>query len=267
MSISSVIASYSIASPSQDTTNPETAGGSEPILTFKFPIGVTYDASSPNQSQKEQYLAALAKALSTLQESVNTGLTERLVQQGVLEEKGDNASDVKNKLRTKVPGQPNNSKKGQTKKQQQREQQEQKNNESTEKVSESAPSTTKATVTPGIEATSLSSADDSSSAMDVELTPSDEIVTEAQELEDQYRPKGGIYGGDDENEETIVKDEVDLVMEADPGEVDGACLELPKEQDLPTSQSNSQTKKRNELPTDHANQDAATAKKSRGADA
>ncbi|KAF9980199.1 hypothetical protein BGZ65_005413, partial [Modicella reniformis] len=51
-------------------------------------------------------------------------------------------------------------------------------------------------------------------------------------------------------------DEVDLVMEADPGEIDGACLELPKEQET-------HNKKRNEQPTD-SNSDFAAAKKSKG---
>ncbi|KAF9541674.1 hypothetical protein EC957_002751 [Mortierella hygrophila] len=281
MSTPLVTAAYSVSTPSQDiTTTTEAAGTSGPILTFDAPIDSSYNASAlPDQLQKEQYLSALAKALSALQESINTGLTERLVQQGVLEDKGDNPSDVKNKVRTKVPGQPNNSKKGQTKKQQQREQQEQKDKESAaaSASTEAATSMTElaqgkksTTATSGVEAISLSAtsttAPDTSSAMDIDLTPSSiaETVpsTDALELEDQYKPKGGIYGSDDEDEGATAKDEVDLVMEADPGEID----ELPKEQDT-FSAAPSQTKKRNELPVELAGQESAATKKSRGSEA
>ncbi|KAG0284327.1 hypothetical protein BGZ96_011288 [Linnemannia gamsii] len=280
MSTPSVTAAYSVSTPSQDaTTVTEETVTSEPILTFEAPIDSSYNAStSPNQLQKEQYLSALAKALSVLQESINTGLTGRLVQQGVLENKGDNPVDVKNKVRTKVPGQPNNSKKGQTKKQQLREQQEQKDKEPATAAALSSTEVTQGTgtttVTPGVEATTLSftatSAPNNSSAMDIDPTPSsaDQTTTDtdALELEDQYKPKGGIYGSDDEDEGATAKDEVDLVMEADPGEIDGACLELPKEQDT-SATALSQTKKRNELPVELAVQDAAATKKSRGSEA
>ncbi|KAF9147983.1 hypothetical protein BG015_010314 [Linnemannia schmuckeri] len=282
MSISSVTATYSVTTPSQDTTattKPE--GTSGPILTFEVPIDSSYNTASPDQLQKEQYLSALAKALSALQESINTGLTERLVQHGVLEDKGDNPIDVKNKVRTKIPGQPNNSKKGQTKKQQLREQQEQKDKSALATSTEPASSTTKhvqgtgtTTVTPGVEAISLTftstAAPETSSAMDIDRTPSSTAETaastDALELEDQYKPKGGIYGSDDEEEDATAKDEVDLVMEADPGEIDGACLELPKEQDA-SSAAPFQTKKRNELPVDLAGEDSAASKKSRGSEA
>ncbi|KAF9125223.1 hypothetical protein BGX30_000566 [Mortierella sp. GBA39] len=283
MSTPSVTAAYSVSTPSQDTTTTtEAAGTSGPILTFDAPIDSSYNASAlPDQLQKEQYLSALAKALSALQESINTGLTERLVQQGVLEDKGDNPIDVKNKVRTKVPGQPNNSKKGQTKKQQQREQQEQKDKESAAASTDAASSTTElaqgtksTTATSGVEAISLSTTSttalDTSSAMDIDSTPSSTaetvLSTDALELEDQYKPKGGIYGSDDEDEGATAKDEVDLVMEADPGEIDGACLELPKEQDA-SSAAPSQTKKRNELPVELAGQESAATKKSRGSEA
>ncbi|KAF9288032.1 hypothetical protein BGZ88_008354 [Linnemannia elongata] len=278
MSTPSVTAAYSVSTPSQDTTSTttEASGTAGPILTFEAPIDSSYSASaSPDQLQKEQYLSALAKALSALQESINTGLTERLVQQGVLEDKGDNPVDVKNKVRTKVPGQPNNSKKGQTKKQQQREQQEQKDKESAAmavstdaaaSTTELAQGTESTTATSGVEGISLSA----TSAMDIDLAPSSaaETVpsTDVLELEDQYKPKGGIYGSDDEDEDATAKDEVDLVMEADPGEIDGACLELPKEQDT-SSATPSQTKKRNELPVELADQESAAAKKSRGSEA
>ncbi|KAK3834477.1 MAG: hypothetical protein J3R72DRAFT_452402 [Linnemannia gamsii] len=277
MSTPSVTASYSVYTPLQDTTS-ETTGTAEPILTFESPIDATYNTSTtPAQLQKEQYLTALTKALSALQESINTGLTERLVQQGVLEDKGDNPVDVKNKVRTKVPGQPNNSKKGQTKKQQLREQRERQDKDS---VAGSASATTESvhgletTTTTAAEAMSLSlnsTTAESSSAMDIDPSPSTELTSstpkEVLDLEDQYKPKGGIYGSDDEDEDSA-KDEVDLVMEADPGEIDGACLELPKEQDVsatPTA-ALSQTKKRNELPVELSVEDAATTKKSRGSD-
>ncbi|KAF9117863.1 hypothetical protein BGW39_001714 [Mortierella sp. 14UC] len=280
MSTPSVTASYSVSTPLQDTTC-ETTGTIGPILTFESPIDTSYNASAtPDQQQKEQYLTALAKALSALQESINTGLTEHLVQQGVLEDKGDNPVDVKNKVRTKVPGQPNNSKKGQTRKQQLREQQERQDKEATSEATASEPVTTdlarrsETTTTPGVEATSLSftskTGTETSSAMDVDpssSSPVETVPSDAAELEDQYKPKGGIYGSDDEDEDAAAKDEVDLVMEADPGEIDGACLELPKEQDVPTSTTSSQTKKRNELPVELAVEDAATTKKSRGSDA
>ncbi|KAG0372969.1 hypothetical protein BGX24_012337 [Mortierella sp. AD032] len=277
MSTPSVTASYSVYTPLQDTTN-ETTGTAEPILTFESPIDATYNTSTtPAQLQKEQYLTALTKALSALQESINTGLTERLVQQGVLEDKGDNPVDVKNKVRTKVPGQPNNSKKGQTKKQQLREQRERQDKDS---VAGSASATTEpvhgseTTTTTAAEAMSLSlnsTTAESSSAMDIDPSPSTELTSstpkEVLDLEDQYKPKGGIYGSDDEDEDSA-KDEVDLVMEADPGEIDGACLELPKEQDVSVTPAAalSQTKKRNELPVELSVEDAATTKKSRGSD-
>ncbi|KAF9091881.1 hypothetical protein BGX29_002372 [Mortierella sp. GBA35] len=281
MSTPSVTASYSVSTPSADTTS--SAG--QPILAFESPIDATYNATTtPDQSQKEEYLTALAKALSTLQESINTGLTERLVQQGVLADKGDNPVDVKNKVRTKVPGQPNNSKKGQTKKQQLREQQEQ---EQKDKQSAAAATATEATTasttelaqgstttaTPGIEVISLKFNPTPDSAMDVDPTPptaaleTSSTSTEPLDLEDQYKPKGGIYGSDDEDEDATAKDEVDLVMEADPGEIDGACLELPKEQDALAAAAPAQTKKRNELPLELAGQDAAATKKSRGSEA
>ena len=286
MSTPSVTAAYSVSTPLQDTTTSttEAAGTSGPILTFEAPIDSSYSASaSPDQLQKEQYLSALAKALSALQESINTGFTERLVQQGVLEDKGDNSVDVKNKVRTKVPGQPNNSKKGQTKKQHQREQQEQKDKESAAAAAstEAASSTTElaqgtesTTAMSGVEAISLSAtsttAPETSSAMDIDLTSSSaaETVppTDALELEDRYKPKGGIYGSDDEDEDATAKDEVDLVMEADPGEIDGACLELPKEQDA-SSAAPSPTKQRHELPVELAGQESAATKKSRGSEA
>ncbi|KAF8934123.1 hypothetical protein BGZ47_010509 [Haplosporangium gracile] len=283
MSTPSVTAAYSVSTPSQDTTvTTEAAGTSGAILTFETPIDSSYNTSaSPDQLQKEQYLSALSKALSTLQESINTGLTERLVQQGVLEDKGDNPVDVKNKVRTKVPGQPNNSKKGQTKKQQLREQQEQKDKSAVAASTEPVSPTTKhvqgtgtTTVTPGVEAISFSftstAAPDISFAMDIDRTPSSTAETIAPtdvlELEDQYKPKGGIYGSDNEDDDAAAKDEIDLVMEADPGEIDGACLELPKEQDA-SSAAPSQTKKRNELPIDLAGEDSAASKKSRGSEA
>ncbi|KAK3841198.1 MAG: hypothetical protein J3R72DRAFT_445609, partial [Linnemannia gamsii] len=245
----SVTASYSVATPLQDTTS-ETTRTAEPILTFESPIDATYNTSTtPDQLQKEQYLTALTKALSALQESINTG---------VLEDKGDNPVDIKNKVRTKVPGQPNNSKK---------------------ESATSASTTTEpvhgseATTTTAVEVMSLSlnsTTAESSSAMDVDPSPSTELANstpkEVLDLEDQYKPKGGIYGNDDEDETT--KDEVDLVMEADPGEIDGACLELPKEQDISVTPAAalSQTKKRNELPIELSVEDAATTKKSRGSD-
>ncbi|KAF9911373.1 hypothetical protein EC991_003938 [Linnemannia zychae] len=279
MSTHSVTASYSVSAPLQDA-NSETTGTSGPILTFESPIDASYNASAaPNQQQKEQYLTALASALSALQESINTGLTERLVQQGILEDKGSNPVDIKNKVRTKVPGQPNNSKKGQTKKQQLREQQEHENKKGTLGEIASAPPMAdlahkpETTTTPEVKAMSLSSTSaadtETVSHMDVDRSPSsalETVPTGEVDLEEQYKPKGGIYGSDDEDEDAAAKDEVDLVMEADPGEIDGACLELPKEQDAAATIStipSSQTKKRNEFPVE----DAAATKKSRGSDA
>ncbi|KAG0273441.1 hypothetical protein BGZ95_010749 [Linnemannia exigua] len=281
MSTPSVTASYSVSTPLQDTAS-ETTGTAGPILTFESPIDATYNTSTtPDQLQKEHYLTALTKALCALQESINTGLTERLVQQGVLEDKSGNPVDVKNKVRTKVPGQPNNSKKGQTKKQQLREQQERQDKDSLAGSATSVLATTETahgsetTTTPSVEAVSLSldsTTAESSSAMDVDPSPSAELASstpkEVLDLEDQYKPKGGIYGSDDEDEDSAAKDEVDLVMEADPGEIDGACLELPKEQDVSVTPAAalSQTKKRNELPVELSVEDAATIKKSRGSD-
>jgi len=74
-----VSATYSIASSASiDAEAPV-------ILTFQEPV-VSSSAASHDPSE---YLASLAKALNALQESINTGLTERLVQQGVLTENND----------------------------------------------------------------------------------------------------------------------------------------------------------------------------------
>ncbi|ORZ10351.1 hypothetical protein BCR41DRAFT_357822, partial [Lobosporangium transversale] len=264
-SVPSITATYSAETTTGTANSAENTSGS---LTFETPILLSNDGSGAAddsaQTKKELYLEALAKALSTIQESINTKLTERLVQQGVLSETTDKDPSVNTKLRTKVPGQPNNSKKGQTKKQQQRQQQGQEQEQeqgqeqeqSTKEITKgkeqnSNPSSSDAstTVTPTLEGASISSA-----TIPV-ATPSEDV-----EMKDDnpYRPKGGIYGDDDEEAEQREKDEVDLVMEADPGEVDGACLELPKEQ----QQTN---KKRNDMPIDNASQ-LTTAKKSKGSD-
>ncbi|KAF9191644.1 hypothetical protein BGZ50_009274 [Haplosporangium sp. Z 11] len=262
-----VTASYTVA-PGSTTDVSSTSSG---ILTFESPITLTADkdASSP-QTQKEQYLNALAVALSTLQESVNSGLTERLVQQGVLSELGGDKVDpsVNNKLRTKVPGQPNNSKKAQAKKQkqQQREQQKQQqqgkqanNVTDTQQPASVQPEEGTATTIPARESATLSL--NSVTPMDVDKeipVELDQVQNQDQDFDQTYKPKGGIYGDDDEDEDSQPKDEVDLVMEADPGEVDGACLELPKEQEQ--YQIN---KKRNELSSGSA-ADLAATKKSKG---
>lgn len=255
---STVTASYSTTS----TPPVATASASGPLL-FEAPIIVPNEETSSlsAQSAKENYLAALAKALTSLQDSINTGLTERLVQQGVLSESTEKDPDVNTRVRTKVPGQPNNSKKAQTKKQQQQQQrkQNQKNQETNAGTVESTgeeEGTTSAT--PALENVSLTWVTDTS----MDETPSS--LSEVQAIHDTdmenqaYRPKGGIYDDDDDDEDKEDKDEVDLVMEADPGEIDGACLELPKEQDT-------HNRKRNEQPTDPT-LDSTTTKKSKGSD-
>ncbi|KAF9997904.1 hypothetical protein BGZ65_006539, partial [Modicella reniformis] len=122
-STSTVTASYNVAS-STSSDAPESTAATSGSLSFKVHIILPSEeetaASLSVQATKESYLAALAKALSNLQESINAGLTERLVQQGVLSETTDQDPNMNTKLRTKVPGQPNNSKKAQTKQQQQR---------------------------------------------------------------------------------------------------------------------------------------------------
>ncbi|KAF8930822.1 hypothetical protein BGZ58_008015 [Dissophora ornata] len=269
-----ITASYSVAASSSESTIDPTSASAP--LNFEAPINLSLETTTPPsdpskpaaQFKKEQYLTALAAALSGLQDSINTGLTERLIQQGVLSETNtENDPSVNTKLRTKVPGQPNNSKKGQTKKQQQREQKQKEEEEEKNQTSlsgdnattvESADTSTLRSLTPSSTITSTS--------MEVETSSTFEAVqdTEIQEKEEQYRPKGGIYG-DDEDEDKQDKDEVDLVMEADPGEIDGACLELPKEEEQGAQQQQeSQNKKRNELPADSA--DLAAAKKSRGSE-
>jgi len=256
-----VTASYTVASSTSPAAAQEAATATLRPLSFEAPIVVPSEEALSAQAAKEQYLAALANALSSLQESINTGLTERLVQQGVLSETTDQDPNVNTKLRTKVPGQPNNSKKAQAKKQREQQQQQQKNRAegssaavadagTGESTSEGATTTT--TLQQGATSTDISGTDTA-----MEITPSSDIRDV--DMEDPtYRPKGGIYGDDDEDddENNKDKDEVDLVMEADPGEVDGACLELPKEQE-------SLNKKRNEQPTDPT-LDAAATKKPKG---
>ncbi|GJJ69245.1 hypothetical protein EMPS_01591 [Entomortierella parvispora] len=221
------------------------ASASSP-LSRSFLQAITIDPSAVGSS-KEQYLTALASSLSTLQDSINTGLTEILVQQGVLDAAGENAPE-KNKVRTKVPGQPNNGKKGQTKKQQQREQQQQEQQPTT--ADAAAP--TAAANTASESTVDASGDSESVISMDVDSSVSSDPL-------DQYKPKGGIYGGEDEELDQD-KDEVDLVMEADPGEVEGACLELPKEA---TTATPSTAEKRSGVLDDMS----AAAKKSRSEDA
>ncbi|KAF9170710.1 hypothetical protein BGX21_007940 [Mortierella sp. AD011] len=264
-----ITASYTVTSSSSGVESSESTSTSGP-LTFEVPVALSADLSNDAQANKEQYLTALAAALSTLQDSINTGLTQRLVQQGVLSETTDVDPSVNTKLRTKVPGQPNNSKKGQTKKQQQREQKQkdqeesQKSGSKADSLPDSTGTETTASVTPALETVSLSSANVTDTPMEVE--PSTSTAQEDTEMQEdsKYRPKGGIYGDDDEDENAQEKDEVDLLMEADPGEVDGACLELPKDQQQPPQQE-IHTKKRNELPVDGDSASSlAAAKKSRG---
>ncbi|KAF9425657.1 hypothetical protein BGZ94_007350 [Podila epigama] len=230
-------ATYKVTTPtSADTETPA-------ILTFQH----SFDASTSDQSL---YLTNLAKALNTLQESINNGLTERLVQQGVLSEnaseKADGEEKKNNKLRTKAPGQ-HAPKKGMTKKQKQEIQAKELAKKELSDTSVSGSTTLAATNSPmdvdsSVASSSLSSSTEA--AGDVEM--------DAQEQEDVSQEIGNDRDGEEEEEE---KDEVDLVMEADPGEVDGACLELPKEQD--TQQQ--QTKKRN-----NGSEEDPTIKKSRG---
>ncbi|KAF9201890.1 hypothetical protein BGZ49_007912 [Haplosporangium sp. Z 27] len=251
-----VTASYTVVSLATGASSTETTFES---LTFKEPIALSSaDPSNDTQASKEQYLTALAATLATLQDSINAGLTERLVQQGVLSETSSVDPSINTKLRTKVPGQPNNSKKGQTKKQQQREQKQKIQEQEQDRQSESEANSLEI---PSLDSPALETA---SNAVDtlIELSTSTSTAHEDADMQEdsQYRPKGGIYGDDDEND-TREKDEVDLVMEADPGEVDGACLELPKDQQV-QQQREVHNKKRNELPTDASG--LAAAKKSRG---
>ncbi|KAF9275522.1 hypothetical protein BGZ68_010747 [Mortierella alpina] len=259
-SIPTVVASYTVAS-SHPADEADSSSNSE-VLKFEAPI-ISAGASGSNDN--ELYLGALAQALSALQESVNAGLTKRLVQQGVLAEASEGSDlAVNTKLRTKVPGQPNNSKKGQTKKQQQRAQQQ---NSSENQTAFTTPLPTQATTatTPALQ-TVVAEA----STMDVDPITTTTLEAPALlnlDMDQQYKPKGGIYGDDDEDEHNLDKDEVDLVMEADPGEVDGACLELPKgvEEQQQQQQQQQYNKKRNEQPTETVST-AAASKKSRGSE-
>ncbi|KAF9984785.1 hypothetical protein BGZ75_003680 [Mortierella antarctica] len=253
--IPAVIASYTVA-----TTHPaDEADSSNGIgaLTFEAPI-ISAGTGSIDQ---ELYLAALAQALSALQESVNAGLTKRLVERGVLAEASETTdSTVNTKLRTKVPGQPNNSKKGQTKKQQQRAQQ-QNLGENQMAITTALPTQDTTATTPASE--SVATTMDVDPITTTTTTTLETPVLFDSDIEHQYKPKGGIYGDDDEDENIQPKDEVDLVMEADPGEVDGACLELPKDIEEQQQGQQQHNKKRNELPSETTS-DAAAAKKSRG---
>ncbi|KAG0023261.1 hypothetical protein BGZ81_008189 [Podila clonocystis] len=230
----SVSATYSIASATSTDTEAL-------ILTFQEPV-----VSSSASQDPSEYLTSLAKALNALQESINTGFTERLVQQGVLTENNDKAEgeEKKNtKLRTKVPGQ-HAPKKGLTKKQKQelelKERQEKEEQEQT--ATKSLPPTS--------ETSEIMEIDPSAPSGDVEMDPQGQVSREANE---------------DEEEDEEEKDEVDLVMEADPGEVDGACLELPKEQDLQQQQHHN--KKRIGTTAEDVSEQDLAAKKSRGSTA
>ncbi|KAG0305374.1 hypothetical protein BGZ98_004246 [Dissophora globulifera] len=258
---STLTASYSVASSeSVPITDSTSASVNVPI-----PTDTAADTAASAQTKKEQYLTALATAVATLQESINTGLTERLVQLGVLSETNNNDPTVNTKLRTKIPGQPNNSKKGQTKKQQQRDQQQAQQSE-TSSLNESTVSSNMVESVPEVQATA-SASESASTASHADSTMDVDVSTALAHEADQYRPKGGIYEDDAEDEADQDKDEVDLVMEADPGEIDGACLELPKDEHQPRQQQqqDAHTKKRNGLPSDTA-ADVTTAKKSRGSD-
>ncbi|KAF8953756.1 hypothetical protein BGZ52_003595 [Haplosporangium bisporale] len=221
-----VSATYSIASSaSTDAEAPV-------ILTFQEPM-VSSSAASNDPSE---YLTSLAKALNALQESINTGLTERLVQQGVLTENNDKTEgeEKKNtKLRTKVPGQ-HAPKKGLTKKQKQELERKERQEKEEEEQTTSASLPSSETTAMEVEPSAAPSTDD------VEMDPQDQ----------------------DEDEDEEEKDEVDLVMEADPGEIDGACLELPKEQDL--QQQQQYKKKRNGATAEDVSDQDLAAKKSRG---
>lgn len=220
----SVSATYSLASSA--STDAEAPA----ILTFQEPV-VSSSAASHDPSE---YLTSLAKALNALQESINTGLTERLVQQGVLTENNDKTEgeEKKNtKLRTKVPGQ-HAPKKGLTRKQKQE-------LELKERQEKEQEQTTSAPLPPPSETTAM------------EVDPSAALSTDDVEMDPQ-----------DEDEDEEEKDEVDLVMEADPGEIDGACLELPKETDLQQQQQHN--KKRNGATTENVSDQDLAAKKSRG---
>ncbi|KAG0348213.1 hypothetical protein BG004_005690 [Podila humilis] len=221
-----VSATYSLSTPGGVDNS---SSGSETILTFQEPI-LNANASTKDPSE---YLTSLAKALNSLQESINVGLTERLVQQGVLsetnkDEEGQEGGESKknNKLRTKVPGQ-HAPKKGLTKKQKQELVMKEKLEKENKVQEEESPKVTVAAVAAVVPQTT-------SAAMEIDSSSSSTTTPEDAEINNLLPDQGG-----EEEEEEEEKDEVDLVMEADPGEVDGACLELPKEQDL------KQTKKRN----------------------
>ncbi|KAF9586441.1 hypothetical protein BGW38_004868 [Lunasporangiospora selenospora] len=216
----SVIALYTSAS-SSETASLDNGGSvvqsqlSESSVSHSFKVPIAIDASPATQTTQQQYLEALGQALNGLQQLVNTGLTERLVQQGALEATGakKDSAEVNTKLRTKVPGQPN------PKKQQQQRNPGKKqgnNNNNNNKATENAdiPAT----------AATVDSTEQSSST--TEVMEVDKVDLSAQE---GPRPRGGIYSDDEDDDQSAqAKDEVDLVMEADPGEEDGACLELPK---------------------------------------
>ncbi|KAI1310522.1 hypothetical protein EDD11_003727 [Mortierella claussenii] len=260
MSSSTAITASYRAEVSLDKTNANPAAGGP--LTFEASVDTSnrFDASPSPKETKAGYLKALSIALATLQESINSGLTERLVQQGVLSETTDKDPNVNTKLRTKIPGQPNNSKKGQTKKQQQqREECEGNTNELTNQPEYSSTGT----ATSSAPAVGISPLSSSTIANIATTTTAEPLAASDVEMQnsDQYRPKGGIYGDEGDEADSQDKDEIDLVMEADPGEEDGACLELPKDQ----ARESQQNKKRNELPIDNAS-DLATTKKPKGSE-
>ncbi|KAF9161971.1 hypothetical protein DFQ26_003984 [Actinomortierella ambigua] len=205
----SVTESATVADASKDVITT-----SESNTTLTFQDGFDFDATGSSAEVSRKHLDALSNALKTMQATINTGLTERLVATGVLsaEEPGE-----KKKVRTKVVGQ--------TQQHQGKKEGKKQNNNNTNKndkdtITDSPMTTTNTSTTTATAAPSSSS---------VSEPPAEEDLSSSMDVDQQVASKKA-FGEDDENQEDAKnKDEVDLLMEADPGEVDGACLELPKD--------------------------------------
>ncbi|KAF9976994.1 hypothetical protein BGZ73_007300 [Actinomortierella ambigua] len=207
MEKATINATYSVTESATATAPNDAAIATSKSTTLTFQEEFSFDGTGTSADVSKKHLDALASALKTLQATINTGLTERLVMTGVLsaEEPGE-----KKKTRTKVVGQ--------TQQQQQKEGKKKNNNKNKEDTAETSTPT----------ATAPSPAPSSSSVATTE-PPMEDDVSSSMDVDQQVASKKA-FGEDDENEQNDKdKDEVDLVMEADPGEIDGACLELPKD--------------------------------------
>ncbi|KAG0237443.1 hypothetical protein BGW41_008385 [Actinomortierella wolfii] len=240
MEKATIVATYSVADSATAQTSNDIPSGTSESTTLTFQETFSFDATGSSTDVSKKHLDSLASALKTLQATINTGLTDRLVATGVLsaEEPGE-----KKKIRTKVAGQQTGKK-------------ENKNNKDAcaqDSTEASAASRTSSTFSPVTLAAEPAATQEPALAV-VEDMSSDDVSS--MDIDQQVASKKAFGDNDEDQEDDKDKDEVDLVMEADPGEVDGACLELPKETDLANT-----IKRQSESAVDGGSQ---TSKKAKG---